>query len=61
MYKITLTIENPMAGIREAMPFQFDEKTLTQDKWTGAFPAVVDALTKVKTASAEPGKEPQVW
>lgn len=61
MYKITLTIENPMSGIRKALVFQFDEDTLTQPKWTSAFPAVDAALTEVKTQSAEPNKEPATW
>lgn len=61
MYKITLTIENPMSGIRKALVFQFDEDTLTEPKWTSAFPAVDAALTEVKVASAEEGKEPPIW
>lgn len=61
MYRITLTIENPMSGIRKALVYQFDEDTLTEAKWTSAFPSVDEALTEVKTASAVEGKEPPVW
>ena len=61
MYRITLTIDNPMSGLRKALVYQFDEDTLTEAKWTSAFPEVNTALQEVKTQSAAPGKEPAVW
>lgn len=61
MYKITLTIENPMSGIRKALVYQFDKDTLNQAKWSSAFPAVDAALTEVEAQSAEPNKEPPTW
>ena len=60
MYKITVTLENPISGGRKAMIYQFDPATMTQAKWSGAFPAVkaeLDALV----ADSVPPKEPPTW
>lgn len=59
MYRITLTMENPITGDRKAMIYQFDPDLLTQTKWNAAFPDVraeLDALI----ASSTP-KEPATW
>lgn len=59
MYRITLTMENPITGDRKAKIFQFDPALLTQQKWNGAFPTVRADLDEL-IASSTP-KEPQTW
>lgn len=59
MYKIRLTLENPITGDSKAMIFQFDPPTLDQAKWSSAFPDVraeLDALIATSTP-----KEPATW
>lgn len=58
MYKLTLTIENPMARESTSMTYQFDQNTLDQAKWNSAFPAVQTALGDLiaKAATSEPAK-----
>lgn len=59
MYRITLTMENPITGDRTAKIYQFDPDLLTQTKWNNAYPSVkadLDALV----ASSTP-KEPPTW
>lgn len=59
MYKITLSISDPLTGDTEVLAYQFDPATLTQTKWNGAFPAVNTALQTL-VARATP-KEPPTW
>jgi hypothetical protein len=59
MYKITLTLENPVTGDRSAMVYQFDPPTLTQTKWDTAFPAVRAALDALISSATV--KEPPTW
>ena len=58
MYKITLTLANPMTGDNEVLVFQFDPPTLDQAKWSAAFPTMkarLDALV-ARAAATEPAK-----
>jgi hypothetical protein len=59
MYKITLTLTNPVTNDTEVIDYQFNPTTLDQAKWNGAFQAVrsrLDALVQRSTA-----KEPATW
>lgn len=59
MYRIQLTLLNPIANDSEALTFQFDPATLTQAKWTAAFPTVQTSLNTLISRSTP--KEPLQW
>lgn len=59
MYKITLTLENPITGGRKALIYQFDPPTLNQTKWNGAFTAVKTNLDQLVADSV--AMEPATW
>lgn len=59
MYKIILTLSNPMAADSEVMEFQFDPATLNQAKWNAAFDAVAARLATLKARAAN--EEPPTW
>lgn len=47
MYKIQVTIENPMLGASRVLVYQFDPATLNQAKWNDGYTtvkAVIDDL-----------------
>lgn len=59
MYKITLAMSDPLTGDTEVLTYQFDPASLTQAKWSTAFPAVNAALQTLTTRAAP--KEPPTW
>lgn len=63
MYKIQLTIVNPMqmdgSGDSERTLFQFDPATLDAAKWASAFPTVQAMLATLEARSTP--NEPPVW
>lgn len=63
MYRLTLTLTNPMTGDNEVMTYQFDPATLDQAKWNTGFPAVDARLAALKArAGGQNGtKEPDIW
>lgn len=61
MYKITLTIQNPMTGGAESLNYQFNPTGLTEAKWVSAYPAVAAMLQSLRDRSAVPNAEPAVW
>lgn len=59
MYTIELTIKNPITGESRRLIYQFNPATMTQAKWTAAFPTVETEINGLVTAS-EPN-EPPTW
>ena len=59
MYRIRLTLENPITGDSEALIFQFDPPSLTQTKWNNAYTAVKGKLDTLVAESTP--KEPATW
>lgn len=59
MYRITLTLTNPMTSDNEVLNFQFDPPTLDQAKWNAAFPTVKARLDALVARSVT--KEPATW
>lgn len=59
MYRIRLALENTQTGDSQMLIYQFDPATLTQAKWSAAFPAVSAALQALVAASTP--KEPATW
>lgn len=59
MFRIDLTITNPMTGETRALKYQFDPATMSQVKWTGAYPTVQAAIDAL--VAAEAASEPPKW
>lgn len=59
MYKIRLTIENPMTGEARVITKQFDPDTMTQTKWNNAYPSVKAEMDALKVESLP--NEPATW
>lgn len=59
MFRIRLSLENPLTGDSEGMVFQFDPASLTQAKWNTAYAAVAAKLATL-VANSTP-KEPATW
>jgi hypothetical protein len=59
MYKIQLSITNPMTGDSEILTYEFDPTTMTQAKWSGAWPAFQTSLNTLVTRSTP--LEPPKW
>jgi hypothetical protein len=59
MYRIQLTLSDPLMGDSETLTFQFDPATLNQAKWNAAFPTVQGSLTTLVTRATP--KEPPTW
>lgn len=59
MYKINLTLSNPLTGDSEVLIFQFDPATLTQAKWNAAFATLQASLNALKARSTP--LEPATW
>lgn len=59
MYRIQLLLLNPMGNDSETLAFQFDPATLTQAKWSAAFPTVQASLNTLVQRSTP--KEPPTW
>lgn len=59
MYKLTLTLTNPMTGDSESVPYQFDRDTLDEAEWAAGWPAVREMLDKLSTRSTS--SEPVRW
>jgi hypothetical protein len=58
MFKIDLTITNPMTGETRNLRYQFDPATMAQAKWTAAYPTVQTAIDALVTAATN---EPPKW
>lgn len=57
MFKIDLTIMNPMTGETRNLRYQFDPATMSQAKWSAAYPTVqtvIDALATSATTTEPP-------
>lgn len=64
MYRIQITIENPMLGESELLTYQFDPATLTQAKWDAGYPTVKARIDKLLASAANPTRpdlSPVVW
>ena len=59
IYRIQLTLLNPIANDSETLTFQFDPATLNATKWAAAFPTVQTSLATLQTRSTP--KEPLTW
>ncbi len=56
MYKIYITVENPVLGENRALVYQFDPATLTQAKWDGGFTTVRAKIDELLAAAASPAR-----
>ncbi len=64
MYKITVILENPMIGDTESIVRQFNQDTMTQAKWSAAWPIILERLNILKARSTDEtntNKEPEIW
>lgn len=61
LLRIELNIINPMAGTSRNLSYQFDPATMTQAKWSAAFPTVQGKINEVATDAGTNPNEPPVW
>lgn len=59
MYRITLTILNPLTGESRVITKQYDPATMTQTKWNNAYTQVKAEMDALVTASQP--NEPATW
>lgn len=59
MYKITITITNPVTNDNEVLAYQVDQNSFDQEEWSGGFPLVREKIDALAERSVE--KEPQNW
>lgn len=59
MFTIELSIRNPIANESQRLVYQFDPATMTQAKWTAAFPAVKTVIDAM--AASAVAVEPLKW
>jgi hypothetical protein len=59
MYRITLTILNPLTGESTVITKQFDPAVMTQVKWNGAYAQVKAAMDALVVSSGP--NEPATW
>lgn len=56
MYKLSISVENPITGESRLLPFRFDPATFDESTWTAGFPrirAAIDDLVAMD-ATADP-------
>lgn len=56
MYKLNITIENPMLGESTALRFQFDPATFDEKAWSAGFPTIRATVDDLIARSSAPGR-----
>jgi hypothetical protein len=59
MYKITITVTNPMSPDSVTQNYQVDPDTFDESQWAAGFPIASDLIQQVKSLSS--AKEPANW
>lgn len=59
MYKITLSVTNPLSGDSVVKPYLIDESTFDETQWAAGYPLAKDMIESVKAVSAS--KQPDPW
>lgn len=61
IFRIDLTVTNPMAGTNRVLTYQFDPATMTQQKWTNAYPTVKAKIDELTADAGTNPAEPPTW
>jgi hypothetical protein len=59
MYKISLSITNPLSGDSVTETYQVDQDTFDESHWTDGFPIASALIQRVKDLSS--AREPTNW